>query len=104
MLDDDNFDENVKNSKDGWFVEFYAPWCGHCKKLEPEWNKVGSDLKGKVKVAKVDATVSTKIASRFGVSGYPTLKYFPPGFNRDSDVIAYEGGRDSATMIEWALE
>lgn len=38
--------------------EFYAPWCGHCKKLEPEWNKVGSELKGKVKVAKIDATAN----------------------------------------------
>jgi protein disulfide-isomerase A6 len=46
----------VYGSKDIWFVEFYAPWCGHCKALEPEWNTVAADMKGKVKFAKVDAT------------------------------------------------
>lgn len=56
ILEDGNFDENVYKSKDSWFVEFYAPWCGHCKKLEPEWNKVATELKGEMKVAKVDAT------------------------------------------------
>ena len=39
VLDASNFDEQVLQSKDIWFVEFYAPWCGHCKKLEPEWNE-----------------------------------------------------------------
>ena len=94
----------VIGSKDSWFVEFYAPWCGHCKKLEPEWNKVGSELKGKVKVAKVDATANTNLASRFGVSGYPTLKFFPAGLTRDGDALPYDGARDSTAMIEFALE
>jgi protein disulfide-isomerase A6 len=56
ILTDDNFDETVFQSKDIWFVEFYAPWCGHCKKLEPEWNEAAAALKDQVKVAKVDAT------------------------------------------------
>jgi len=71
-------------SKDSWFVEFYAPWCGHCKKLEPEWNKLASDLNGYVKVAKVDATVNTNLAQRFGVTGYPSIKFFPAGMTSDS--------------------
>ena len=56
VLNDSNFDATVFSSKDIWMVEFYAPWCGHCKKLEPEWNEAASKLKGKVKFAKVDAT------------------------------------------------
>jgi protein disulfide-isomerase A6 len=46
VLTDSNFDELVLRSKDIWMVEFYAPWCGHCKKLEPEWNEAASKLKG----------------------------------------------------------
>jgi protein disulfide-isomerase A6 len=67
VLSDSNFDETVLNSKDIWLVEFYAPWCGHCKKLEPEWNEAASKLKGTVKLGKVDATVETGLASRFRV-------------------------------------
>lgn len=56
MLTDATFDSALRDSKDIWFIEFYAPWCGHCKALEPEWNQVASNMKGKVKFAKVDAT------------------------------------------------
>lgn len=56
VLDETNFNAMVMNSKDIWMIEFYAPWCGHCKNLEPEWKAAAGNLKGQVKVAKVDAT------------------------------------------------
>lgn len=46
VLNQGNFDELVLGSKDIWLVEFYAPWCGHCKNLEPEWNQAATRLKG----------------------------------------------------------
>lgn len=47
-LTDSNFKELVLDSEDLWLVEFYAPWCGHCKSLEPHWAKAATELKGKV--------------------------------------------------------
>ena len=104
VLEDSNFESVVFNSKDMWLIEFYAPWCGHCKNLEPEWNKSAAELKGKVKVAKVDATANQKLASRYGVNGYPTIKIFPPGLKKDSLVEPYEGGRTAEAIVSTALE
>ncbi|XP_036329942.1 protein disulfide-isomerase A6 homolog [Rhagoletis pomonella] len=62
-LTDDNFDKLVLNSDDIWLVEFFAPWCGHCKNLAPEWAKAAKELKGKVKLGALDATVHQSKAS-----------------------------------------
>jgi len=56
VLDEANFNALVLKSKDIWIVEFYAPWCGHCKALEPEYKTAAGKLKGQVKLGKVDAT------------------------------------------------
>ena len=89
VLDQTNFDAVIYSSKDIWMVEFYAPWCGHCKALEPEWNAAATQMKGKVKFAKVDATENEMLASRFGVRGYPTIKYFDYGAGK-SDKSAQD--------------
>ena len=67
-LTDSNFEDEVLGSNDMWLVEFYAPWCGHCKNLAPHWASAATELKGKVKVAAIDATVHTVMAGRYGVS------------------------------------
>lgn len=103
-LTDSNFEGLVYNSKDPWLVEFFAPWCGHCQRLAPEYAKAASELKGKFKLGAVDATVHTVIASRFGIQGYPTLKYFPVGSSSQSDAEAYEGGRTSSDIVRWCMD
>lgn len=69
-LTDGNFESMVLKSEDLWLVEFYAPWCGHCKNLAPHWRSAATELKGKVKLGALDATVHTVMASRYGVSHF----------------------------------
>jgi len=98
VLDPSNFDEHV--GKDvPVFVEFYAPWCGHCKSLAPEYEILATTFKGEsAKIASVDADKHRDLGSRFGVTGFPTLKYFPA---HSTEPEAYSGGRTAADIADW---
>lgn len=103
VLTDANFDSVVYGSKDIWMIEFYAPWCGHCKKLQPEWEEAASALRGQVKFGKVDATEEKMLANRFQVQGYPTIKYWEYGKGKsDSKGLPYNGGREASDLKQFA--
>mmetsp|Transcript_94171 Transcript_94171/g.203536 ORF Transcript_94171/g.203536 Transcript_94171/m.203536 type:complete len:476 (+) Transcript_94171:35-1462(+) len=96
VLDDSNFDAAIKEH-DYILVEFYAPWCGHCKKLEPEYASAAASLKGTDgKLAKVDATEAKGLAERFAIKGFPTLKMFKQG-----EPSEYQGGRSAADIVNY---
>lgn len=98
-LTNENFDSIVNGDKFA-FVEFYAPWCGHCKALAPTYEKLGEAFAkaDDVVIAKVDADADKTLSSRFGVSGFPTLKYFPKGSTSAED---YSGGRDIKDLVSF---
>eukprot|EP01018_Ginkgo_biloba_P003409 Gb_35388 [translate_table: standard] len=100
-LTSSNFDELVLKSKDLWLVEFYATWCGHCKKFSPEWKKAANNLKGKVKLGQVKCDDDKSLMSRYNVQGFPTVLVF--GADKDSPV-PYEGPRTSSAVESFALE
>lgn len=103
-LTDSNFDKLVLDSSDIWLVEFFAPWCGHCKNLAPQWAKAASELKGKIKLGALDATVNAAKAQEYGVQGYPTIKFFASGSKHSDDAVDYDGGRTASEIVAWALE
>lgn len=97
VLTDATFDEKVTPDQD-WMVEFYAPWCGHCKKLAPTWEELGKSAKG-FRVGKVDCTVEKGSCNRFGVRGFPTIKFLKGGKYYD-----YKGARTVEEFTKFATE
>lgn len=103
-LTDGNFESTVMNSESMWIVEFYAPWCGHCKNLAPEYKSAAKELKGSgIKLADLDATVHQQMASEYGVKGFPTIKVFPPGSTSVKDAMDYNGARTSDGIVQYAV-
>uniref|UniRef100_A0A914Y5W4 Protein disulfide-isomerase n=1 Tax=Panagrolaimus superbus TaxID=310955 RepID=A0A914Y5W4_9BILA len=98
ILTDSNFDDFLAENPTV-LIEFYAPWCGHCKTLAPEYEKAAKSLKN-VPLAKVDATVETELNKRFKIEGFPTLKFWKDGEN----PIDYDGGRDADSIVQWIKE
>ncbi len=99
VLSDSNFDEALKEFEFA-LVEFYAPWCGHCKKLTPEYAAAAQELartNPEIKLVKIDATIEKQLASRFEIKGFPTLKLFAKG----AAPILYEGQRTKNDIVSW---
>merc|ERR1712087_303942 len=93
------FEKVVGGDKDV-FVEYYAPWCGHCKRLAPEYEKVGeafSDVESVI-VAKADATENDFPED---IKGFPTLLFYPKG---QTTAVKYSGDRKQEAIIEFIKE
>jgi len=100
-LTNDNFEEKVVNSEEGVFVKFFAPWCGHCKSLEPAYEQFAKVFENDAEatIARVDCDANRDACQKYGVSGYPTLKWFPSG-QKDSPVD-YDSERTLDALVSF---
>ena len=97
VLTDSTFDKALEKYEN-MFIVFYAPWCGHCKKLLPELEKAAKVLVNEnIIVAKVDATKEKKSARKYKITSYPTLNFF-----KENTYIKYKGQRTAKDLIDWA--
>ncbi|KAL6983171.1 Protein disulfide-isomerase 5-2 [Sarracenia purpurea var. burkii] len=97
-LNESNFDAAI-SSFDYVFVDFYAPWCGHCKRLSPELDKAASILAGlkePILIGKVNADKFTRLADKYEIDGFPTLKIFMHGVPTD-----YYGPRKADSLVRY---
>ncbi|KAF3762450.1 hypothetical protein M406DRAFT_99052 [Cryphonectria parasitica EP155] len=100
QLKKDSFDEYIK-SNDIVLAEFFAPWCGHCKALAPEYEEAATTLKEKdIKLVKVDCTEESDLCQQYGVEGYPTLKVFRGIDNH----TPYKGQRKAAAITSYMIK
>ncbi|MDF2965960.1 MAG: trxA [Rickettsiaceae bacterium] len=94
---DSSFEQEVLNSDTPVLVDFWAAWCGPCKMLEPIIKEVAEELKGKIKVAKMNVDDNPNMPSQFGIRGIPTMILFKDGKQMDVKV----GVLQKQAILDW---
>lgn len=78
-VSDKTFDDEVLKSAEPVVVDFFAEWCGPCKAMAPALDQVAQEMKGKVKVVKLDVDQNPRVTSKYGIRAMPTLMIFKGG-------------------------
>ncbi|KAK0053968.1 protein disulfide-isomerase A6 [Biomphalaria pfeifferi] len=104
VLTDSNFEENVMNSDDEWFVDFYDPNCLACQKFNPKWSSAATTLKGKVKMGKCDITRNPATAQKCNIRQTPSVLVCKEGKKSLDTFSSYQGLEQCETFLTEALQ
>lgn len=104
VLSSSSFQREVLDIEKPTMVAFVAPWCGHCQRLTPEYERAAATLDGVVKLAAIDcdADENKPVCGRYGIQGFPTLKLFPPTKKRLPKD--YQGPRTAKDISAFAVD
>ncbi|ORZ03680.1 hypothetical protein BCR43DRAFT_483775 [Syncephalastrum racemosum] len=112
-LTNKNFKQQVLDSDYLAAVEFYAPWCGHCQRLAPDWKKAAKNLEGLITVGAVncDDDANKPLCGQYGIQGFPTIKVFRPEYRENKKTgtrsrvapTDYQGPRDAKAIVDHLL-
>ncbi|CAI5734229.1 unnamed protein product [Peronospora destructor] len=103
-LNAQNYDNMLKDSDTVWLVDYYAPWCPHCRRFAPEWDQVAKlySKVDKVKVGAVDCTKDNEICNQENIHGYPGVKLHHVPANAEKAWMMKRTVLNSKAVIEWA--
>ncbi|XP_053126084.1 dnaJ homolog subfamily C member 10 [Hemicordylus capensis] len=105
-LTPETFSELVKKRKSNevWMVDFYAPWCGPCQALMPEWKRMARLLNGLISVGSVDCQKYFSLCHQENIQGYPEIRLFPQKSVSSHQYYSYNGWhRDAYSLRRWGL-
>jgi protein disulfide-isomerase-like protein len=90
--------DSIMSSDKPAMIFFYAPWCGHCKNAKPEFEKLMQMAKGKTFM--IDCDAHKEIAQKYGIQGFPTIRYYPKG-PKNGNPREYQGNRTAEDMMQF---
>lgn len=93
----ETFQNLVTLTQDPWFIKFYAPWCGHCKAMAPNWIQLGKEMEGKLNIGEVNCDTEPRLCKDVKVRGFPTILFF-----RGGERVEYDGLRGLGDFISYA--
>jgi len=87
-----------------WLVDYYAPWCGPCNELSPDWNKLAKLMEGEAGVGSVDCQKYRSFCQEQGVNSYPTIRLYPHHSQGSRNYVSHRGWRDVDSLYSWAFK